>query len=301
VISSDQTCKLIKMRKPSLRLQILKRFSSILFMLFKVFGEFFFVPIMTTMNPNWLSTARFTSRLLRSSATATIALSTLAGGILLANSAKANVCTFAGGGNNSINNCLQGVPYVDWHETDKHTGLPIQLPVTPTDKQILFKQGPTAGAGTIDWVWFDMNNSGTWKIPPDPHSIDEWHVEVDFTQPLIGVVSTLKYDIRITEPMMFFEDVTLGANTVSGVMKKYIYDSEGGTLLATLTNGQTWTPTVLYNYFHIVDEADATTGPIEGYQNIYRQVPGPLPILGASAAFGFSRRLRSRVKASRAA
>jgi len=28
------------------------------------------------------------------------------------------------------------------------------------------------------------------------------------------------------------------------------------------------------------------------------EVPGPLPLLGAGAAFGFSRRIRSRIKAS---
>ena len=244
------------------------------------------------MNLNRSTVARFASRLLRSSATATIALSTLAGGILLANSAKANTCNFAGG---LIGNCTQGIPYQNWHDTDLHMG-----PLTPTDKQIFFKQGPTAGAGTIDWVWFDINNSGTWRIPPDPHSVDQWHVEVDYAPgQLVGVVSTLKYDIRITEPNYYFEDITLGVNTVTGTVKKFIYDTEGGTLLATLTNGQTWTPSTLYNFLHIVDEADATTGAIEGYQNIYRQVPGPLPILGAGAAFGFSRKLRSRIKAIR--
>ena len=39
---------------------------------------------------------------------------------------------------------------------------------------------------------------------------------------------------------------------------------------------------------------------IDNAQNTVR-TPGPLPILGAGAAFGFSRKLRSRIKASRAA
>ena len=248
------------------------------------------------MNLNRLSVTRFAGRLLRSSATATLALSTVAGGILVANSAKANTCTFAGG---FVTACQQGTPYVDWHETNKHTPPPLPHPFNPTDKQIFFKQGPTAGAGTIDWVWFDINDSGTWLIPPDPHSIDEWHVEVDFGAPLVGAMSTLKYDIRVTGVDQPFEDVTLVPNTVGGTVKKYIYDAEGGTLLATLTNNQTWTPTSKYYSLHIVDEADATLNMIEGYQNIYRQVPGPLPILGAGAAFGFSRKLRGRIKAIR--
>jgi hypothetical protein len=35
--------------------------------------------------------------------------------------------------------------------------------------------------------------------------------------------------------------------------------------------------------------------------NTFSQTPGPLPILGAGAAFGFSRKLRSRIKAGRTA
>lgn len=37
---------------------------------------------------------------------------------------------------------------------------------------------------------------------------------------------------------------------------------------------------------------------VEQITNSYTQTPGPLPILGAGAAFGFSRKLRNRIKAS---
>jgi hypothetical protein len=40
---------------------------------------------------------------------------------------------------------------------------------------------------------------------------------------------------------------------------------------------------------------------VPGINNDFRQTPGPLPILGAGAAFGFSRKLRSRIKAARTA
>lgn len=39
---------------------------------------------------------------------------------------------------------------------------------------------------------------------------------------------------------------------------------------------------------------------INGIKNNYTQVPGPLPILGLAAAFRFSRRLRKKIKASKA-
>jgi hypothetical protein len=41
-------------------------------------------------------------------------------------------------------------------------------------------------------------------------------------------------------------------------------------------------------------------GQLDTYTNTF-QTPGPLPILGAGAAFGFSRKLRSRIKAGRTA
>jgi hypothetical protein len=46
----------------------------------------------------------------------------------------------------------------------------------------------------------------------------------------------------------------------------------------------------------------ANGGGVDSLENSFRQgtrskVPGPLPLLGAGMAFGFSRKLRSRIKA----
>jgi hypothetical protein len=47
---------------------------------------------------------------------------------------------------------------------------------------------------------------------------------------------------------------------------------------------------------------DVVTGTgVPSFNSDLRNVPGPLPILGAGAAFGFSRKLRARIKASRTA
>ena len=48
---------------------------------------------------------------------------------------------------------------------------------------------------------------------------------------------------------------------------------------------------------------DVTAGKVTSFdqtvtQSVFSEVPGPLPLLGAGAAFGFSRRIRSRIKAS---
>ena len=70
------------------------------------------------------------------------------------------------------------------------------------------------------------------------------------------------------------------------------------------TNG---TPTPLidiigsYKKIWVKDSYNLLPGSqLDNYTNTF-QTPGPLPILGAGAAFGFSRKLRSRIKAGRTA
>jgi len=216
--------------------------------------------------------------------------------------AKANFCQFAGG---LVTGCTQGTPYVDWHITNKDATPPFLF---PTDKEIKFIAGPTSGVGNIEWKWIDISGNGDWRIPPDLHSVDQWQVDVDFNPGLVAAdgLSSLEYDIRITEPGYFFEDVMLTSAITpagGGDVYKYIWTSKGGTLLSVLHNSGTYTPTPnKYNFFYINDTAQAgPTGMIDNYQNTFRQTPGPLPILGAGAAFGFSRKLRGRIKASRSA
>ena len=49
----------------------------------------------------------------------------------------------------------------------------------------------------------------------------------------------------------------------------------------------------------IINANGAEGGSISRVTDSFRQVPGPLPILGAGTAFGFSRKLRRRIKAAR--
>jgi hypothetical protein len=46
-------------------------------------------------------------------------------------------------------------------------------------------------------------------------------------------------------------------------------------------------------------DTSGTNPDLDNVTNTFRQTPGPLPILGAGAAFGFSRKLRGRIKAAR--
>jgi hypothetical protein len=69
-------------------------------------------------------------------------------------------------------------------------------------------------------------------------------------------------------------------------------------------NGGTQTPSGDAIFLPIQEKAtysgsiNITTGAVTQYVDRINQTPGPLPILGAGAAFGFSRKLRSRIKAS---
>ena len=57
-----------------------------------------------------------------------------------------------------------------------------------------------------------------------------------------------------------------------------------------------------YQDLYIIDTLNpGTNGVIFRYANGFRQerVPGPLPLLAAGTAFGFSRKLRRRLQASR--
>lgn len=294
----------------------------------------FFLP-MTQMK---LGASQIGGRLFKSAATSALALSALAGGVMLSGGeAKALTCNFDSSISQqfSITGCSDGTTNPDppldggsvynntWHDTN-----PI-----PTDKQIKFISGPTGGKGDIEWKWVDRPPAGK------SYLTDEWHVDVDFNpdfdSPSIAAnTSIFKYIVKIVDdPLtpenelakLTFENVALDAifgaadptYTGTSTVQKDIYtvltgDSQG-TLIGSIicsanpTLGmETCGPSVNvqpYKELYIVDTANfAANGRyIDAYQNAYTQVPGPLPILGAGAAFGFSRKLRGRIKASRTA
>jgi hypothetical protein len=91
--------------------------------------------------------------------------------------------------------------------------------------------------------------------------------------------------------------------TDTGTVTKYISDdSTFANIVATLTLSATGTVSanvpILPSAYYIKDVYSG--GGINSFQNTV-QTPGPLSVLGAGAAFRFSRKLRARVKASRPA
>jgi hypothetical protein len=174
------------------------------------------------------------------------------------------------------------------------------------DKQLTLFSSPTVGAGTVQ---FSEQTPGVWVV------------DVDFIQELMAVSTggTFEYEIEIVgAPNTYFDQVGLAligppigdpmfnaTKTVSGPtgvnppmlsvdeINRSSFDSFAG----------------LVKKIRVVDTYEVTVGSVNSIQNSYSQkdadptdtVPGPLPLLGAGAAFGFSRRLRTRVLAARGA
>ncbi len=253
------------------------------------------------------------SQLIKSGFISVLSISALAGGVMLSGGeAKALVCAFSNtstppGGLTSCN-------YNQAYPTDPQA----------TDKTITFLSGPSGGSGDIEWTWQNINNNATWGALPDL-KVDEWHVDVDFNPdyntPNIGPnTSVFEYILTLTpspapnDKAIHFYDVSLdaafgaadpGESTVVKDIYEVINGNQKGTMLGSITctgfaNGSTSCgPSVVVQpntSLYIVDTAVFRGRVIDSYHNAFRQVPGPLPILGAGAAFGFSRKLRGRIK-----
>ncbi|MFM7640358.1 MAG: hypothetical protein ACKO45_02235 [Cyanobium sp.] len=198
----------------------------------------------------------------------------------------------------------------------------------PSDKEIKFKTPPTKGTGKVEWSWLDLNSNNI----PDP-LVDLWQVDLDFNPATDvndfpgGIAGVFEYGIRInplTEHLTIHEftldaDV-LGTGTGYEVTKTFFRDHALTVPLLCFSGSNTLTvndsspgrkvcdfsslppadrPTEVY-----VRETYVVTGTdlaLDNAVNGISQTPGPLPILGAGAAFGFSRKLRIRIKASRTA
>lgn len=152
-------------------------------------------------------------------------------------------------------------------------------------------------------VRYDFELTGV-KYP-----LSQKQIDTDFNGPLTGFGSfTSKYTVEALEPNTWFNQVDLSWVQVPGgdatVSAKYDWvDKDGNPQTVTLTDSGS-----IYNIvgqhpteITVTNTYTPNNGAIDNVENTFRNVPGPLPILGAGAAFGFSRKLRSRIKASRTA
>jgi hypothetical protein len=217
----------------------------------------------------------FGGRLLKSAATSALALSVVAGGVMLSGGeAKAVACN--------------GTPL-----TFTDTGL--NPPVTFTDKCQLISN----------------------TVGPDPSYVrifgNPMYPNVQTTVDFDGPITTgeVRYKMTKTSPegpdyyfdafQLRWEPPAIGTGSIT----KSIYSDSSFNnppIASSSTNGGVVLLPNRYKELWVSDVVTTTGGGvIPNMNNDFRNVPGPLPVLGAGAAFGFSRKLRSRIKAARTA
>lgn len=174
--------------------------------------------------------------------------------------------------------------------------LPCQTGATATidDKIFTAISGPTLGTGVVD---VDRTLIST---NPDRYL---FQVDLDFDPLLTNtssspVTGTFQYKVDITNPSLFFDTASLfWAGQNSSVTKK-IYSDAFTNLVQTLSvNGDEKSIPGALRSIWVEDTYTVQPGGyLDNVVNGYTQVPGPLPLVGAGAAFTFSRRLRRRTK-----
>jgi hypothetical protein len=230
-------------------------------------------------------TTTLSKALLTASLLGGAALSTLGAGSALAASDRRD-CSF--GASTAHTKCVDVfVPgFMGWTLEDKKlTNLDLSL--------------AAPASGDFSFIYDDFGAPG---LTPE----DMWQALItfdpDLPDPLNGSYS---YDLEIiNSPWTFLnvklEDVQAGSTKVNKVVK----DSSGAIILASLESidGGDMGPVPLSGTsIKVTDSWEITPnmGVIDSINNTYKQVPAPLPILGAGAAFGSIRKLRkfsSRLK-----
>jgi hypothetical protein len=156
--------------------------------------------------------------------------------------------------------------------------------------------------GLFSFIWDDLGAPG---VSPT----DIYNVLVDFIPSVLPpVAGSYSYTLQIKPAGVAagytFKDVELDVNH-SGV-GQVVTKTIAGIPDLISTNGAPVGPVPLSGTFISVTDTWSSTkdGRISSISNVYTQtdrVPGPLPLLGAGAAFGFSRRIRRRIKGVRLA
>lgn len=163
---------------------------------------------------------------------------------------------------------------------------------------------PTIPTGHFDFSWLDQGTAGT-------SSTDTWTLRTVFDNPITGdavtapfnATGTLNYTLMVTDPNFYYTSIELDSAHI-GTGATVIKSVAGGPTL-TSTDGSSSTVPLGGTFVDVTDtySVPAAAG-INSFSNGFTQgtgVPGPLPLFGVGAAFGFSRRLRNRIKGVRQA
>ena len=174
------------------------------------------------------------------------------------------------------------------------------------DKTFAVVKAPNQGAGLVNFTWYDV-------APDGVDLADHWSSEIHWNDPgLVGPTAGGLFDYTVSidpsNPLSFGE-ITLDSQTATGgttatkeVFKGLSDDPANSLGLLTSVDGShqhlelagTGLKQLYIRDGWSIPERDHV---LQSVTNGINQVPGPLPLLGAAAAFGWSRKLRRRVGA----
>lgn len=239
------------------------------------------------------------------------------GTTLTAGSAQAALftitCNFTVVGNVPGNECL-GASGVGWF-TSPGVETPIVGPPQLGDKRLNiqsynFNDFTNAGdfikaSGRFDFSWLDQGAVGvstddTWSL----RAVFDDAITGDLTPPSLAT-GELNYTFAIIGSDFKFSSVEIDSAHIGLGSTVETFINGGSSPYLVSTNGGTQTKP-LGGTFVAVKTSYSIPGAagINSFSNGFTQtdhVPGPLPLVGIGAAFGLSRRIRSRIKDARLA
>jgi hypothetical protein len=183
--------------------------------------------------------------------------------------------------------------------------------VTLGDKEVTLISRSTLVAANDDVVEFTLDPTNT-NTP--------YNLSLDFNpnrNNILNDTGNLRYKIAITDPTRFFaqarlanqSDITNGEYTITKTFWNSDYTTQviSDVLVNPVTPDGITLASLNLQTLYVQDEWNVrpgANGSINSLQNSFGQtdhVPGPLPLVGIGAAFGLSRRIRSRIKGARLA
>lgn len=172
--------------------------------------------------------------------------------------------------------------------------------VSCADKKWTVNDFDFGGAtGDIDFEWV--------QVDPAPGYLDDlFSNDIHFSPSIVGLpggtTGFFDYTLSITQPGWGFDtvqlDTTVAINPNSSGDTTVVKEILGGPTL-TSTNGAHVGPIYLGGGTSLTvrDTWNLAQGDVlSNVKDTFTQAPGPLPLLGAGAAFAWSRKLRSRVR-----
>lgn len=166
-----------------------------------------------------------------------------------------------------------------------------------------FDVGGNLGSVVFEWVQTD---------PPPGYTGDKFSLNLLFVPSQTGPrTGFFNYTLAITDPAYQFANVQLDStvavstNPLSPGDTIVSKDIDGIPMLESINGAQVGpvafslpSPISISDTWSVAAN-DVLTSIKDTYQQQEQHVPGPLPLMGAGMAFGFSRRLRRRLRAKR--